>query len=60
MKKRRRFKQTQTLGVRLAEEVQSLRQQAELLEPGTARDELIDRAQRAEAAGLMNDWLGGA
>ena len=44
---RRRFKQTQSLEVRLAEEAKRLREEAKLLPPGAKRDEMIRKARQA-------------
>ena len=44
MQKRRRFKQTKPLEVRLAEEEVRLRQQAELLPQGRLRDQVERKA----------------
>jgi hypothetical protein len=54
---RRRFKQTQTLDERLAEEADRLRSEAKGTPPGIEREELIRRARRAETAAQMNQWL---
>ena len=54
---RRRFKQTQSLEVRLAEEAKRLRREAKLLPPGAKRDEMIRKARQAETATHMNEWL---
>lgn len=54
---RRRFKQTVSLEVRLAEEAKRLREVAKLLPPGALREELIRKARRAETASHMNEWL---
>jgi hypothetical protein len=54
---RRRFKQAQSLEVRLAEEAKRLREEAKLLPPCTKRDELIRKARQAETASHMNEWL---
>ena len=54
---RRRFKQTQSLEERLAEDAKRLRAEAKLLPPGTARDELIRRARQAETGSHMSEWL---
>jgi hypothetical protein len=54
---RRRFKQTQSLEERLAEEAKRLRAEAKLLPPGAARDELIRRARQAETGSHMSEWL---
>jgi hypothetical protein len=54
---RRRFKQTQTLDERLAEEADRLRSEAKGTPPGIEREELIRRARCAETAAQMNQWL---
>ena len=54
---RRRFTQTQSLEVRLAEEAISLREQARLLPPGITRDALIRKARQAETGSHMSEWL---
>jgi hypothetical protein len=54
---RRKFKHTQSLEVRLAEEAKRLRQEAKLLPPSVERDELIRRARQAETALHMSEWL---
>jgi hypothetical protein len=54
---RRRFKQTQSLEERLAEDAKRLRAEAKLLPLGTARDELIRRARQAETGSHMSEWL---
>jgi len=54
---RRRFKQTQSLEERLAEEAKRLRAEAKLRPPSAARDELIRRARQAETGSHMSEWL---
>jgi hypothetical protein len=54
---RRRFKQTQSLEERLAEEAKRLRAEAKLLPPSAAHDELIRRAREAETSSHMSEWL---
>jgi hypothetical protein len=54
---RRRFKQTDLLEERLAEEAKRLREEAKTLPPGAARDELIRRARQAETGSHMSEWL---
>jgi hypothetical protein len=54
---RRRFKQTQSLEARLAEEAKRLREEAKLLPPGVQRDEMIRKARQAEIGSHMNEWL---
>ena len=50
MQKRRRFKQTQSLEERLAQDTAQLREQAKLLPPGRAREHVIRRITQNEAA----------
>ena len=57
MSERRRFKQTSTLEVRLAEEAIRLREEAKLLPPGAAREELLRKARQAETGSHMTEWL---
>ena len=54
---RRRFKQTDLLEERLAEEAKRLREEVKTLPPGAARDELIRRARQAETGSHMSEWL---
>ena len=54
---RRRFTQTDSLEERLAEEAKRLREEAKLLKPGAARDDLIRRARQAETGSHMSEWL---
>ncbi|WJR75982.1 hypothetical protein QOU61_24820 [Bradyrhizobium sp. NP1] len=54
---RHRFRQTQSLEKRLAEEAKRLRAEAKLLPPGAERDEMIRKARQAEIAAHMNEWL---
>ncbi|MTV11965.1 hypothetical protein FDV58_33560 [Bradyrhizobium elkanii] len=57
MKRRRRFKQTVPLEVRLARQARNDRDHARKLPPGRERDELLRRARRAESASCMAEWL---
>jgi hypothetical protein len=57
MQRRRRFTQTQSFEIRLAEEAERLRAEAKLLPPGAKRDEMIRKARQAETAAHMNEWL---
>ncbi|WP_259213088.1 hypothetical protein [Bradyrhizobium centrosematis] len=57
MQKRRRFKQTVPLEVRLAEEARRLREEAELLPHGPVRDDALRRARQAETGSHMSEWL---
>jgi hypothetical protein len=54
---RRRFKQTQSLEERLADEARRLREEARLLPPGAVRDEMLRRARQAETGSKMSEWL---
>ena len=54
---RRRFKQTESFEVRLAEEARRLREEAKLLPPCAKRDEMIRKARQTETASHMNEWL---
>lgn len=55
--KRRRFKQEQSLEVRLAEEAGSLREEAKGLAPGIEREILLKKARQADVAAHMSEWL---
>lgn len=55
--KRRRFKQTDTLEQRLADEAERLRQQAELLPPGALREQVLRKARQCETGSHMSEWL---
>ena len=55
--KRRRFKQTDTLEQRLADEAERLRQQAELLPPGALREQVVRKARQCETGSHMSEWL---
>lgn len=57
MQKRRRFKQTKTLEVRLAEEASRLREQARTLPRGRLRDEVERKAVEVEAACEVTELL---
>nr|WP_082757425.1 MULTISPECIES: hypothetical protein [Afipia] len=54
---RRRFKQTVSLELRLAEEAKRLRAEAKLLPPGAAREALLRRARQAETGAHLSEWL---
>jgi hypothetical protein len=54
---RRRFKQTQSLEERLAEEAKRLHAKAKLCPASAARDELIRRARQVETGSQMSEWL---
>jgi hypothetical protein len=55
--KRRRFKQTQSLQVRLAEEAKRLQEKAQLLPPGAKRDVLEMKVRELAAAARISNWL---
>ena len=55
--KRRRFKQEHSLEVRLAEEAESLREEAKVLAPGIERETLLKKARQADVAAHMSEWL---
>jgi hypothetical protein len=54
---RRRFKQTEILEVRLAEEAKRLREEARSLPQGAAREALLRKARQAETGSHMSEWL---
>ncbi|MCK1367247.1 hypothetical protein [Bradyrhizobium sp. 62] len=55
--RRRRVTQTKTFTDRLIEEAAKFREAAEGLAPGTERELLMKRADQAEKAAQMSDWL---
>ncbi|MGY8633199.1 hypothetical protein RAD15_12050 [Bradyrhizobium sp. 14AA] len=57
MMKRRRFKQTNTLHERLADEAKRLRDEARALSPGRRRELLLRRARQDETAMQIDAWL---
>ena len=57
MRKRRRFKQTQSLEERLTEEAKSLREEAEALAPYAKKEALLRKARQDETAAHLTDWL---
>jgi hypothetical protein len=58
VQKRRRVKHTLTFEERLAEEARRFREEAEKLPLGSkARDLILRRAQQAETASHINQWL---
>jgi hypothetical protein len=54
---RRRYEQLKSLEEQLSEEAKRLREEAELLPLGAARDSLLRRARRAETGSHMSEWL---
>ncbi|MET4229827.1 hypothetical protein AB7Z32_19995 [Bradyrhizobium sp. 482_C4_N1_1] len=57
MSERRRFKQTDILEVRLAEEARRLREQAKALPHSPQREDLLRKARQAETGSHMSEWL---
>jgi hypothetical protein len=56
-RKRRRFKQTTSLGERLAQEASRLRDRASALSPGPEQTQLWRKVQQAETALRIDEWL---
>jgi hypothetical protein len=54
---RRRFKQSESLEARLAEEAERLRERAKHLPPGSEREILLRKARQAEIGSHMSEWL---
>lgn len=54
---RHRTKQVEALETRLAAEAERLRQEANSLPPGAARDEMLRKARQAETGSHMSEWL---
>lgn len=54
---RHRSKQADPLEIRLAAEAQRLREEANALPPGAARDEMLRKARQAETGSQMSEWL---
>ncbi|MDD1528166.1 hypothetical protein C7U92_18745 [Bradyrhizobium sp. WBOS7] len=57
MTTRHRFKHAETLETRLAAEAERLREEANSLPPGAARDEMLRKARQAETGSQMSEWL---
>jgi hypothetical protein len=57
MAKRRRFTQADQLEDRLAAEAKRLREKAQKLRPGPAREQLLSRAEQHEMGAHMSEWL---
>jgi hypothetical protein len=60
IKPRRHFKQQTTLQDRIVEWAAGVREQADELEPGPQRDELLRKLQRALTAMHLEDWANSA
>lgn len=56
MKTRSHFKQTTSLKERLTTFAEDARDKASRLRPGTAQDDLLKQARRADAAAHIEDW----
>jgi hypothetical protein len=57
MIRRRRFKQSDRLEDRLAAEAIRLHEEANTMEPGAARDDVLRKARQAETGSHMSEWL---
>jgi hypothetical protein len=56
-KKRNRLKHHQPLEERLVEHAARLREEAKTLSNGIVRDAILRRAEEAESAAIMSQWL---
>jgi hypothetical protein len=56
IRRRRRFKQVLSFKDRLAAWAQTIRTQADQLEPGFEREALLKRARQADTAAHLDDW----
>ena len=54
---RRRFKQKQSLEERLVRQATRLREEANALPLGAAREAILGRAEQAETGAQMSQWL---
>jgi hypothetical protein len=54
---RRRFKQQLTLQDRLSAWAKEVREQADKLRPSPERDMLLRKAEQADTASQLNDWV---
>jgi hypothetical protein len=57
MTTRRRFKQPQTLKIRLASFAKDARERASGLPPGPAQDDLLQKARQADTASHLDEWI---
>jgi hypothetical protein len=55
--KRRRFKQSEELETRLADEASRLREQAKLLPRGAVREAVLRKARQCDTGAHMSEWL---
>jgi hypothetical protein len=56
-KRRRRFKQTTPLKERLMEFAEAVRADASRLPPGPEKEDLLKRANRADTAAHIDEWV---
>jgi tetraacyldisaccharide-1-P 4'-kinase len=57
MQQRRRFRQTETLEERLADEAKRLLEEAKLLPAGPLREQVLRKARQAETGAHVSEWL---
>lgn len=57
MKKRRRFKQTETLQDRLNKFAANSREQASTMPAGAERDQLVKKARQADTTAHLEEWM---
>jgi hypothetical protein len=55
-RKRRRFKQTDTLQERLSKFAENVKIRADHMPPGEERDQLLKTARRADTAAHIDEW----
>jgi len=60
MQTRYRFKQTMSLQDRLASFAKEMRDKASLMPPSREKDDLLERASRADTASHLDDWTNSA
>ncbi|MHC2252820.1 hypothetical protein [Bradyrhizobium embrapense] len=57
MKKRRRFRQAETLQERLRKFAAQSREQAKQMPAGAEREQLVKKARQAETAAHLDEWM---
>ncbi|WP_429040655.1 hypothetical protein [Bradyrhizobium elkanii] len=57
IKRRNRFKQTESLEDRLAHQAEELRIRAKAMPPGVEKEALLKRARQADTAAHVSEWL---
>ena len=57
---RQRFRQTASFNERLTAFAESLREEADALEPGFAKENLLRRARQADTAAHLDEWANSA